>query len=245
MRKKRMASENNEGLPSVLDMIEEDPYGSDIVWQPEFIGGILRLVRSDRGLSIMEMERASAVGHSEIHKVETGQQECRVETLVRLCAALGVTVGWVLDRAQRNNDGLFIRQVRADPSFEAFLKSAKLRVAPELAALSFQGAAMLAALLLRSSDPVSRIKDVFFPHPYWKNQFEPFASKLAAMPNSVDRADILRALLLNPVRELLHQGVLDADIKEASATMFDRKKCDVSWNLLYYHPSHLTAASLP
>jgi hypothetical protein len=36
---------------------------------------------------------------------------------------------------------------------------------------------------------------------------------------------------------------LDTDIQGATPSLFDRKQSDVAWNLLYYHPSRLTASS--
>ncbi len=189
---------------------EESLENPDLIWRTENLGALLRALRSDRGISIARLEELTGVGHSEIHRVETGQTECRIESLVRMSASLGVKPGWVLDRTVWTNVSFFHKRILAEAGYKKLLErmgthspEARERLAEALAS-----ACTLAALLLRCCDPVSRAGDVEYPQAEWKKRFTAYAVKLGAMEEGVDRAAILSGLLREPVRELGNQGLL-------------------------------------
>jgi len=196
---------------------EESLENPDLIWRTENLGGLLRALRSDRGISIARLEELTGVGHSEIHRVETGQTECRIESLVRMSASLGVKPGWILDRTIWSNVSFFHKKILAEPGYKKLLERMGMhnqdlreRLAEPLASAS-----TLAALLLRCSDPVSRAADVEYPHAEWKKRFTAYAAKLGEMEEGVDRAAILSGLLREPARELGNQGLLpEAALKE-------------------------------
>jgi len=196
---------------------EESLENPDLIWQTENLGALLRALRTDRGISISRLEELTGVGHSEIHRVETGQTECRIESLVRMAASLGVKPGWLLDRTLWTNVAFYHKKILAEPGFKKLLErmgattsEAKERLAEHLAS-----ACTLAALLLRCSDPISRAQDVQYPQAEWKKRFTAYAEKLGQMEEGVDRAATLGGLLREPVRELGNQGLLpEAALKE-------------------------------
>ena len=210
-RARRSTAKSGADLyPEHGQIIAEDPCGADLLWDRAWLGGLLRQIRYDRGFSIADLERASNIGHSEIHKIETGQQECRIETLVRLSGALGVSPGWVLDRALRSNVSLFYWALKNDPALKDFVAMATLAQRDfDFSARFLANICTFAALLTRCSDPVSRVKDTTFPHPYWEKAFSRFAQKLVSMFDGADKAAISRELLLHPIAEMRRQGVLD------------------------------------
>jgi DNA-binding Xre family transcriptional regulator len=173
----------------------------------------------DRGYSIGKLAAISGVNHSEIHRVETGQTECRISTLLMLCAALGAAPAWLLDRVLWSNVGEFRQRILIDPDFAALMTrlivssdSVKSMIASNLAC-----ACVLASILLRCSIPQSRVKEVSFPQPEWKLVFTEFAAKIAPMEETIDRANILDGLLSFPVRELSNQGLLPEAILREQA----------------------------
>lgn len=67
----------------------------------ERLGANLRRLRAKGGLSRDELAQGADVGHGHLSKIENGGLLCRVDTLVKLAAALGATpndllagVGW-------------------------------------------------------------------------------------------------------------------------------------------------------
>jgi transcriptional regulator with XRE-family HTH domain len=196
---------------------EESLENPDLIWRTENLGALLRALRSDRGISIARLEELTGVGHSEIHRVETGQTECRIESLVRMAASLGVKPGWILDRTVWTNVSFYHKRILAEPGYKKVVErmgihgqDGRERLAEPLAS-----ACTLAALLLRCCDPVSRAGDVAYPHSDWKKRFTAYATKLGEMEEGVDRAAILSGLIREPVRELGNQGLLpEAALKE-------------------------------
>ncbi|HWD21074.1 MAG TPA: helix-turn-helix transcriptional regulator [Verrucomicrobiae bacterium] len=211
---------------------DESLESPDLIWRTENLGGLLRALRRDRGISIARLEELTGVGHSEIHRVETGQTECRIESLIRLSASLGVKPGWALDRILWTNVALYHRRILAEPAYRKTLERLGISAAEMRARLAdtLASAAALAALLLRCCDPISRARDVDYPHIDWKKRFTAYAAKLGAMEEGVDRAAILNSLLREPTLELGNQGLLpETALKEQSRAVKDAEGKKKTW----------------
>jgi transcriptional regulator with XRE-family HTH domain len=63
----------------------------------ERLGANLRRLRAKAELSRDELARRADVGHGHLSKIENGGLLCRVDTLVKLAAALDVTPNDLLD----------------------------------------------------------------------------------------------------------------------------------------------------
>src|SRR6201996_1508983 len=159
---------------------EESLENVDLIWRTENLGGLLRAMRSDRGISIARLEELTGVGHSEIHRVETGQTECRIESLVRIAGSLGVKPGWLLDRTLWTNVSFYHKRILAEAGYKKVLERMGIHTQEgrERLAEVLASACTLAALLLRCCDPVSRAVDVDYPNAEWKKRFGAFAEKL-------------------------------------------------------------------
>jgi transcriptional regulator with XRE-family HTH domain len=207
----------------------------ELAWQTKLLGKWLRLVRLDRGYSMDKLAEASGVIKSEIYRVEIGEQECRIETLVELCRALGVTVGWVLDRVIFFDGGGFIPALSHDPAtWDVLLRVGKFDDGiQEHLVEGMSSACALAAILLISSDPRSRVLSEDFPHEQWKEKFLAFADRVAEMGgDSLDRAAILHNLLELPATELLNQKLMAEKALLAMAQHYlspKRKKFGFAW----------------
>src|SRR5713101_10199907 len=95
---------------------------SDLLFWNGALGMYLRNARLAHGLSLRELERQTGVSDSEIHKVETGNQECRLSSFIKLCSALGVPCGLVLDQVISSSFAYFAKIVPTDPVFLALVK---------------------------------------------------------------------------------------------------------------------------
>jgi transcriptional regulator with XRE-family HTH domain len=192
------------------EMLDLASLNADFIWQIGRLGGWLRWLRNERGCSINHLSHLSGVAGSEIHGIENGNRECRTQSLVRICAVLGASPGWILDRAMSSCHGIFLQMILADADFPALkerFKIGTLELAKEIASI-LTCACETEAFLLRCSDPVSRLEGVSFPHEEWRNRFKTFAQKIAGSGESFDRASILEGLYSNPVRELSNQDLL-------------------------------------
>jgi transcriptional regulator with XRE-family HTH domain len=161
----------------------------DFIWKTDLLGAWLRFVRMDRGYSQAQLSALAQVAPSEIHRVEVGQQECRIESLVKLCGPLGITPGWILDRVAGSNLSLFSHKIIGEPEFKELLRRIGVPASDieKNISLGLACGAVLAAILARASCPV------------------------------LDRAAILHNLLTNPMRELSAQGlVVDRIFKETA-----------------------------
>ena len=192
------------------EMLELVSLNADFLWETGHLGGWLRWLRTERACSINHLAHLTGVAASEIHRVENGSQECRIQTLLKICAVLGATPGWILDRAMSSCPGAFIPKILADAEFPALKERFKIsgqELAKEVESI-LSCACETAAFLLRCSDPVSRVQEVSLPHEEWRNRFTAFAAKIAATGESIDRASILEGLYSHPLRELSNQGLL-------------------------------------
>jgi hypothetical protein len=146
---------------------------------------------------------------SEIHRVETNQQECRLSTLVMLCAELGVPAGWLLDlmiRCDTSHHG----RIQKDPGFAVLAETLGIADTEGLSRLSLTlgSACLLAAILARVSDPVRRAEFHSYPTEDWRARFLSFADDLAARPPKVDRFQLIQKLRSQPVVQLQKLGLL-------------------------------------
>ena len=119
-------------------------------------------------LSLRDLERASGVSNSEISKVEAGKQQCRLESFIRICSALGIPCGEAIDFATWGNPNFYFLQV-VKPAFlfsrlERQWKSELLQ--PNLAIL-----ASFTAHLILCSNPVKMASLATYPCDEIRNVF--------------------------------------------------------------------------
>ena len=164
-------------------------------------------------MSQAQLSALTGVAPSEIHRVEVGQQECRIETFLKLCGPLGVAPGWVLDRVLQTNIGEYRQRISQDADFKQL--RGRLKVGDQAAGI-LASACTLAAILVRASLPVERTEIESFPQEEWKGVFLAFAKRLEKMGgDNMERAAILHNLLAHPVAELSRQGlIVESVIKE-------------------------------
>jgi transcriptional regulator with XRE-family HTH domain len=197
----------------------------DLIWNNDLLGSWLRFVRMDRGYSQAELAALCGVVQSEIHRIEVGQRECRMETLVKLCGPLGIAPGWILDRVTKCSVGFFAQTIKGLPEYKELVARLNLKGEVDVAG-ALASACILAGVLLRSSLPLERLDIEQFPHEGWKEPFAVFALRLSKMGgDSTERASILHNLIANPMRELSAQGLIVERIFKETAKV----KGQFSW----------------
>jgi transcriptional regulator with XRE-family HTH domain len=183
----------------------------DLLFHSGALGDYLRDERRRHGLSLRSLEEQTGVSDSEIHHLETGNQECRLSSFIRICSALGVPPGLALDDVLISSYSFFEPKIENDRLFEELCRERWKRKPDQLNALSGQLAryCCTAAHLLRCADPVRRARSFRYPTEALHSAFTKFANFVSEMRSSLERANVLRALQQQPVAELEALGVLE------------------------------------
>ncbi|HEY3853508.1 MAG TPA: helix-turn-helix transcriptional regulator [Verrucomicrobiae bacterium] len=223
----------------------------DLIWHKDLVGGWIRFIRMDRGYSQGQLSALCGVLPSEIHRVEVGQQECRTETLVKLCGPLGVTPGWILDRVLCVNGEVFKRKLESENLTGEILRrlgAADAAVSDHLLT-TLSKACSLAAILLRCSNPVSRASAQEYPHEEWRQRFTAFALRLHELGgDNSDCAAALHNLFKNPITELSNQNLLPESALLAhaqNAASPKNKQQDFGWRIDLAFPRGIAVWLVP
>lgn len=181
---------------SVEDSISDDSLAYAFSW--------LGWLRRQRGFSQDALSLLSGVSQSEIQRIEKNEQECRLSSFVRICTALDVPPGWVLDLALRDEAARFHHAIKDDAGFGMLLESLQITEANTVASMisPLSAACALAAILLRVSAPYRRAAFHYYPTPDWRARFLSFARRLENPDEVFDRAAAMGSLRKKPVATL-------------------------------------------
>lgn len=229
-------------MPPNDQQLHPEPF-SDLIYKSEQAFALLRWLRERRGLSQRALAALTGIAHSEIQRIESNQQECRVSSLVRICSALDVPAGWVLDVMVQSNIALFHRKVLNDPGFSVLIESLQIidKTSEKAAASLLSQACILAAILLRVSAPLRRAAFHNYPTEDWRDRFLSFAQRLESNTKAHDRARSLRLLREQPVAQLQRLGLLSRsslDPKEQGLGLSKMERRELSfggelWSLTF------------
>ncbi len=190
--------------------MSEPTKGPELIFLKQWIGGDIREIRVRAGMSLRELEKASGVTDSEIYKIEAGLQDSRLDSFVRICAALGVKVGQMIDDAVLPNMNHYMEPIERAGTAKDFCKSLGVSdggVEALVASLLGSYAAFIHHLLI-ASDPVRLSLDASYPSTDFAVRCQSFATRATAM-EPLDKISMLRALRSNPGLELSNQKLLD------------------------------------
>jgi transcriptional regulator with XRE-family HTH domain len=199
-------------MPGRRDPAETGTDIADLFFWNAVLGGYLRGTRLRNGLSLRDLERKSGVSDSEIFNIESGDQECRLSSLVKLCAALGVPTGIVLDQVVSSNFMHFWEHVSQDVALSRLTRRWLRRNPMVDHGIETQLAIFCSVVadLLRCSNAFKKAHSFTYPKDgdELRKAFEDFARRLDSLDDPLGRSSILTALNKEPVRELEIQRVL-------------------------------------
>lgn len=184
--------------------------GEKIFFLRQTLGTYLKNARLKMGFSLRDIEQRCGVSDSEIFKIESGNQDCRLETFVRLCAALGISWGQVLDDMVCSNFVPFADRLDQDPLIVHFTKRY-----PEMREYVASNVAMICALavhLVHCSDPVARAGAVEYPSETLKQAFSTFAQCLRKKETPAERLSVIASFESEPMQEMIRHGLFSAQI---------------------------------
>ena len=174
---------------------------SDLIFRSEKALSWLQWLRGQRGLSQRNLRSLINISQSEIHRIETNQQDVRLSSFVKLSSELGVPPGWVLDAMIESNPALFNQAILQEPAFESLMDAVEVAESSAKSALArhLASACVLAAILLRCARPGRRALIVAYPTEDLRERFTYFAAQLEAAKSPRGRAVRLQSLRANPV----------------------------------------------
>lgn len=183
---------------------------SDILYMRNLLGVHLRQARDGAGFSIRKLEEFSGVSNSEISRVENGSQECRLESFVRICAALGIPCGQILDQVVFGQPQLYEEKIAAQPAVVKLLD--RLKELGPLYLANMGIIASFAAHLIRCNRPADMARAVDYPDEGLRTVFLKFADLVELVRTPGDRLKLLELLRDNPLAVLMHYGLCDSEV---------------------------------
>lgn len=184
----------------------------DVAFSRADLGGLLKSVREQSGLSLREVQALSGIKNSEISKIEHGQQDCRLETFFKLVTALGLNPGHVLDDLITTTFFQFQLALQSDAEFEAWCRRHNKWPYPSgffdvPLVTQVASYASVAAQIVRCSDPVRLAVRLQYPDESTRLAFVRFAEKLTGVVRPRERQAMLRSLQTRPFGALKELGV--------------------------------------
>lgn len=169
------------------------------------VGRQVRLGREKSGLTLRALAARAGLSHSEISKVESGSQDCRLESFIRICTALGLPPGDVLDESVLFSSEPFVKGIKRHP-LTAEIGNKDKNAGVIFAAEMATWAAFIAQLLV-CSHPVKKASGIMYPDSDVDRHFLEFAFFLENL-HPEKRLAILLALKEDPLQTLLEYRVM-------------------------------------
>ena len=166
------------------------------------------------GISIRGLASKSGVSTSQILRVESGEFDIMLSTLLKLARHLGVPSGLVLEQGARPNPGFYAKLI-GQSGISGLLGEAQPSKRPRNAltrtAMLATQSAVAAAWLLQSSNPNKLVSLVSFPLISVKDAFVRFAEMIDQL-DIEDRLSLQRQLDTEPMEVLRHFNLVTPTI---------------------------------
>ena len=174
------------------------------------IGAIIRGLRKEAGLTLRALEAKSGVANSEISRLESGIQDCRLLSFIKIAAALGLPACPVIDLALFVDAMSYEPAICANPRFKEMVKALKLQ--GDIPSFYVAVVAAFAAQLLISSKPTAVVIDMAYPTEDLREAFERFANSVESGMKAQDRLALLLKLRENPLDALIEKKLMSLSL---------------------------------
>lgn len=186
------------------------------------IGRQIRQWREKSGTSLVELEARSGVSDSEISRVEQGSQSFRLESFIRICAALGLPAGYALEHAVVFNPEPFEGKIKSHPLTPAICNNNK--AVEDVFVKGMAGFAAFAAQLVSCSRPKDKASIVRYPDHQIEQRFIDFGYYLETSLPPEKRLSILLDLKKRPMDTLMGLRLISESLlRELVSPLFDHR----------------------
>ena len=191
-------------------------------WLQRFaLGRVVKYARAHLGFSLRDLAKKSGVSPSHILRIESGEFDVQLSTLLRLAVYLGTPPGLLIEEGLRVPPRYYEKLLLAEdfaeliePDSEPKRWQAKRRRAVELCS----GVCVVLTELLLSADPESLVSRYDFPTESLRASFPAAAKEIREQMQFVDRLAVLNELEIEPVEQLHLLHLLDrASIEQYAA----------------------------
>jgi len=181
----------------------------DLMFAPGAFASCVQGARAECGLTLRELAELTGISHSEIYKIESGGRECRLESLVHICAALGLPVGRLIDEITLAGAG-FHSTLPNDPAFSELVREQYPVDPPSIALIASNLASCcgLALHLTRCAYATRAAGRIRYPVEDLKARFLAYASRVDAIESPLARLKLAMGLKSNPIQSLASQNLL-------------------------------------
>ena len=195
---------------SQVPSFEVLPVFEDLLLDRVRLGLILREARDSVGLTVRDVAARVGLTNSHISKIELGQIQVSADTFVRVCLALSLPPGLILESCVLVSRGIHEASAYNDPAvLEMASKSGRVDYAlRETIADFIAGSALLASYLLKSSAPQNLLDRIDFPIPPQKECFRGLVKEVESGMLPIERNEILVHLVTDCYRTLTKMGLL-------------------------------------
>jgi transcriptional regulator with XRE-family HTH domain len=176
------------------------------------IGEILRRARVSVGLSIRGLAAESGVSPSHILRIESGEYDIRLSSLLKVAGCVGLPAGLILEQGLIVNTGTYAKIIGQSGIGDLVRDLPKVAPRKQANLIVFcAGSATTLAYVLHSSNPENIVSRVRFPGPQMAATFSTFAKELNAI-SIHDRLSIKRELETEPLDLLLRCKLVSPEI---------------------------------
>ena len=164
----------------------------------ELLGKMLRVVREEGFLTVRDVASATGLDFSHLSQIELGRPNISVDTFVRICAALGIPPGILVETCLFVSRSIYHVNWLNDEALKQWADMRNLAEVEKKECADFiAGSALVLSYLLKSSNPLFFVERIEFVVQEQKGRFEDFARGFS--PSKVP--ETRRALLLNLVAD--------------------------------------------
>lgn len=181
------------------------------------LGSILREAREAVALTVRDVSARAGLSNSHISKIELGQIQVSADTFVRVCFALSLPPGLVLESCSLLSRGIYEAAAYNDPAvLQMASKSGKLDYTIRKKISDFiAGTALALSYLLKSSAPQNLVDRIEFPVQPQRECFRRFAQETIEHLSPIERNEVLVNTVANCYQTLTDLKLCKAEFVDA------------------------------
>ncbi len=180
----------------------------------KLVGAILRETRTLLGLSIRQLSAESGVSPSQILRLESGEYDVRLATLMKVVRPLGLPAGLLMEQGTIVNVGVYAKilgQNGIGPLFRELAEEKRTKGSMTALIVFCARCCEAAGYLLNSSNARKMFPTIRFPFLSMEAPFAAFAAEVDSfLPD--DRLSVARELSEEPFALLQRKGLVSPDI---------------------------------
>jgi transcriptional regulator with XRE-family HTH domain len=193
------------------------PFGEEFNLDSRLLGEFLRAAREEECLTVRQVADDADLDFSHISKVELGRLDVSVANFMRICFALCLPPGVVLESCSFVSRTIYQVAFFNDDQVKAMAsdKGAEADTFRKEAADFLAGTALAVSYLLKSTNPAATVERMSFPVPTQRDRLKAFAKKIPSTLSPLDRRNLLRRIVVHGYSALKALGLVDDSYLEA------------------------------